>query len=286
MIKKDLLNCFGPGCSRCTKHSQNLILTSLLKYHKLNSMVDEHYIDYSQLLSQLLDKDGELNETTVSFLYHLFPSDFFVRAMSLIDSNNMFIYVFERDETSAALTTSICTEPDDVETATETSRGSPSPAAVSEQEQGNAVRSSSLINTLYEKPQSVLHRLIVKQEDPRSPPVCVDLHHWFCSCDEYNTLFKERMLIDEEPSLYSKATTELRSGASVTDRFASMPQKGTSRRYFRHDVIMCPHLLAFAILLQTTPELLTYFTDKAATVYLITIQNLDEWLKLHLNVVI
>ncbi|CAR30337.1 Suppressor of hydroxyurea sensitivity protein 2 [Lachancea thermotolerans] len=249
-------------------------------------MVDEHYIDYSQLLAQLLDKDGELNETTVSFLYHLFPSDFFVRAMSLIDSNNMFIYVFERDETSAALTTSVGTEPDEVETTTETLRTSPSPPVASEQELGNAVQSSALINTLYEKPQSVLHRLIVKQEGPQSPPVCVDLRHWFCSCDEYNTLFEERMLTDEEPSLYSKATTELRAGASITDSFASMPPKGASRRYFRHDIIMCPHLLAFAILLQTTPELLTYFTHKAATVYLITIQNLDEWLKLHLNVVI
>ena len=157
-------------------------------------MSDEHYIDYSQLLSQLLGENDELNETVVSFLYHLFPRELFIRAMSLIDSNNMFIYVFEKANSISKLTESASTEADDGSCRSETSVEQAPPPKTNDQQHAADGQSRSLVQTLYERPHTVLNRLIAKQEDPEAPPVCVDLEHWFCSCEEYNTTFKEQLL--------------------------------------------------------------------------------------------
>ncbi|SCU78246.1 LADA_0A04654g1_1 [Lachancea dasiensis] len=264
-------------------------------------MSEEHHIDYSQLLSQLLDEKGELNDTITSFLYHLFPEELFVRAMSLLDSNDMFIYVYDKLQTESKHIKSISTEPDEPEarealSGTSNEMLKTSEAAESRPDAG--ANSKDIAHLLYEGREAPLNRLIVKPETPESPPICVDLDHWFCSCEEYNCQFRSNLLnvpeqpagpVDlEESSLYSRAIVEheLKSQAPHSDRFAQVKSLHLQfQRYFRHELAMCPHLLAFAILLQTSSAILMYFTHTNATVYLITVQNLDEWLKLHLNVI-
>ncbi|SCU83714.1 LAME_0C06260g1_1 [Lachancea meyersii CBS 8951] len=314
-------------------------------------MSNDPFVDYSQLLAHLLTEQGELNDGVVSFLYHLFPGELFVRAMSLLDSRDMFIYMFERPHTSCRHSESTVTEPDQTtemitvhskrgqapkkrpnessedlnskvmishsQTTTAQAREAEeelyrdkkdnsitpkttnllcdqSNAAISAQQEPATSRKRDPIKALYDIPQTVVSRLVVKQDTPQSLPICVDLDRWFCSCDEYNAQFLENILQNADPDaqehipLYSRAIQELNPTTTPlrSDRFARLPTLNNKfQRYFRHELAMCPHLLAFAILLQTSPRTLAYFTQINASVYLITVQNLDEWLNLHLNVV-
>ncbi|SCU99755.1 LANO_0F03488g1_1 [Lachancea nothofagi CBS 11611] len=256
-------------------------------------MPDDHYVDYSQLLSQLLNDQFELNDTVISFLYHLFPGELFVKAMSLLDSNDMFIYVFDKAHAQCEHSESTETEPDG--SGKEAREPQDAEADADANNFTNSFSSShtdntDLVSLLYKAPETVLYRLVVKPETAQGPPICVDLDHWFCSCEEYGSQFQQNFIRDtsenREPSIYSRAVTELNASASSnSDRFAQLPLQHNVQRYFRHELVLCPHLLAFAILLQTSSQVLTYFTQKNATVYLITVQHLDEWLKLHLNMI-
>ncbi|CEP63053.1 Shu2p LALA0_S07e01354g [Lachancea lanzarotensis] len=309
-------------------------------------MSNDPYVDYSQLLSHLLTEEGDLNDGVVSFLYHLFPGDLFVRAMSLLDSRDMFIYLFDDSRNACKHSESTETEPDrDFVASSSPSRGSENKLVKKslEQDQKNhipettktraqqatgerkldtdrdlngvantgisretsqkkcnvssGIQGKNMVDALYDDDpaQRIVNRLVIKQNNDQTPPVCVDLNRWFCSCEEFNTQFLQNIIKPtntdppDQTTLYSRAVQDLNTDhvPQRSDRFAQLPHNPADhvQHYFRHEMAMCPHLLAFAILLQTSARVLSYFTDTNMTVYLITVHNLDEWLNLHLNVV-
>lgn len=246
----------------------------------------QKYIDYSQLFSQLIDEEDEMNETVVSFLYHLFPNELFVRGISVLESGNMFIYVLEKDGKELHSNSSSSTD-NDAPSVSTAEASKPSSTSLNDIFQSSHTKEKSLVEKLYTEPHSLTYRLIVKQEELKSPPIYVDLPHWFCSCDEFNELFKREMLENEEPSLYSQAVFELIDESEhLEDKFGLLAPRSGHQRFFRHELVMCPHLLAFGLILETRPAMLRYFIEKRSQVFLITIQNVDEWLKLHLNIVV
>ncbi|SCV03936.1 LAMI_0H12134g1_1 [Lachancea mirantina] len=246
--------------------------------------VPQKYINFSQLLSGIIETNegvDQLNEVVVSFLYHLFPKELFVRALSLLESSNMFIYVLENktcdehgskqvDNTNGSRVSAslLISEANLVPSGNDSSR----------------TEQRHLWELLYETEQ-LQHKLIVENEDSvGGTPVVTDLDRWFCSCSEYITLFGDELQQDDdERPLACKLVQEIDKTEGAHDKFARIKQQ---QRYFRHDKIMCPHLLAFSILLQTEPKTLRYFTGTRQTVYLIRVQNIDEWLRLHLNIVV
>ncbi|SCU81487.1 LAFA_0C05270g1_1 [Lachancea sp. 'fantastica'] len=304
-------------------------------------MSNDPFVDYSQLLSHLLTDEGDLNDGVVSFLYHLFPGDLFVRAMSLLDSRDMFIYLFDKAQGTCKHSESTETEPDrdpslstshnsedrvvkkgleqnqrdftpetteplylqtavdrkldanSVQNETTNSRESTAPPSTSNVSSG--IEEKNMVEALYDPAHKIMNRLVVKQNNEQTSPICVDLERWFCSCEEFNAQFLQNVVNctsagpTDQSTLYSRAVQDLDTKHSPprSDRFAQLPHNPTDQvqRYFRHEMAMCPHLLAFGILLQTSTRILAYFTHTNMTVYLITVQNLDEWLNLHLNVV-
>lgn len=206
-------------------------------------------INHSQLFSQLFMDNGEMNDIIASFLYYMFPRELFVRALSLIESSNMFIYVLAPTQTDSQ-------EP---------------------------FGTKELVQSIYE--DSVLYRLIVKPSD-ENKPIYVDLNNWLCSCQEYTDLMLEQLTSSPDQSLASSLLRDIDEPQDFLDsRFAQLDAHSLSKqRYFRHEKISCPHLLAYSILLRSSPKILKCFIEKHQ-ILLLQIPNMDEWLKLHINVV-
>lgn len=251
----------------------------------------QKHIDYSQLLARLIQEEDDtlkLNDTILSFLYHMFPRELFVRAISLLESMDMFIYVLDEQNAKQCnkqeVTTSVSTEDD----ASTEEKQKLSPGPLTHQEIGSN-NLDGLIDSMYNKEQTSLYRLIVKQEDLSSPPIYVDLGHWFCSCKEFTCLFQEELYKQDscDSTLAEVLSFEIDTMDEPTeDTFSRLPSEDCCVRFFRHDQLMCPHLLAFGILLQTDVKILRYFTQIKSQVILLSVQNIDEWLKLQLNIVL
>lgn len=54
-------------------------------------------IEYSKLFAKLVNTndDTKLDDTIASFLYYMFPRELFIRAISLLESSDMFIYILD-----------------------------------------------------------------------------------------------------------------------------------------------------------------------------------------------
>lgn len=206
-------------------------------------------INYSQLFTQLLTMEGEMNDTIASFLYYMFPRELFIRALSLIESSNMFIYVL-------ASTQSELVEPQDMK---------------------------EIVQSIYD--DSILHRLIVKPSE-NDQPIYVDLNNWLCSCQEYTDLMLEEMSNHPDQNLASCFLHDIDDPQEFHDnRFAQLDAHSLSKqRYFRHEKVNCPHLLGYSILLRSSTRILKHFIQKSQ-ILLMQVANMDEWLKLHINVV-
>ncbi|AMD22225.1 HGL115Cp [Eremothecium sinecaudum] len=243
----------------------------------------EESLNYSKLLSSLINEDGTLNEVVTSFLYQLFPRDLFVRAFSLLESTDLLIYILDTEkklsEKPPGGETQDTKDHKNVENDQKASSASNSPHHIPE-----ANNLDSLINACYEKDSTKIFRLIVQQANQDIAPFYVDLEKWFCSCDEYAGLLCEKLR--SEKSLAEQLINHKGSIPSENqDDFAKIRLQSDSV-IARHDKIMCPHLLAFAILLQTSQSVLRYFTKGPTPgVFIFTVAEIDDWLKLHLNVV-
>lgn len=219
-----------------------------------NNASDVNIINHSKLFSQLVNNDGQMNDIIASFLYYMFPRELFIRALSLIDSCNMFIYVLI-------------------------------PSKVDE-ETNQPLRSlqiSDLVNSIYD--DSELYRLIVKPSD-EDVPIYVDLNNWMCSCQEYTDLMLEEVNSTKDGNLATSLLNDIDDSQKFQeDRFSQLDAHSLSmQRYVSQDKINCPHLLAYSILLRSSTRTLSHFIEKGQ-VLLIQIDNMDEWLKLHINVV-
>ncbi|CCF57246.1 hypothetical protein KAFR_0C02530 [Kazachstania africana CBS 2517] len=248
-------------------------------------------INFSKLFSKLLKEHNEIDDTVSSFLYYMFPRDLFIRALSLIESNNMFIYALAAEccQVSALTTTFHDTPVSSTISKSVTSE-------ITEIDVNIPQMSSpiSQVNKLIEKFMQddidLSYRLIVRPENTQSSPLYVDLDNWTCSCTEFSELFQKEL----ETSRNS-ANTDLKDllireiddmNDFSEDKFAQLDSHSLSKqRYFKWERITCCHLLAYSIVLKSSPKLLRYFIVEKTNVLLIPINNIDEWLKLHINIV-
>lgn len=268
-------------------------------------------LNISELFEKLIIFNKGINkyvmdETISSFLYYLFPRDLFIRALSLLESNDMFIYVLKKDSRgeNKALT---CTDNNNNNTN-------------NDNDIQNKLIENFYRHSLYEL--SFLFRLIVKNQiefmhdnntnkksnsinnnsnnnNTQESLIYVDILHWSCSCDEYSSEllkqmdykenFEEDDDVDIVPSnIKDYLLIEIDDLEKFsTDRFCQLDSFSLSKqRYFKYNKVMCAHLLAYAILLTSNENVLKFFIQQERTVYLLSINNINEWLKLHINIII
>ncbi|CAI4037963.1 hypothetical protein SMKI_04G3000 [Saccharomyces mikatae IFO 1815] len=217
-------------------------------------------IEYSKLFAKLVNPsdDTKLDDTIASFLYYMFPRELFIRAISLLESSDMFIYILDK---------------------------------VYEKE-GNVAASliDVLVDEFYTDSSSspLEYRLIVKDTNDGAPPILVDIVQWFCSCEEYCEHFHGALeKTDQKEELHDALVNEIDDHLQFSnDRFAQLDPHSLSKQwYFKFDKICCSHLLAFSILLRSSANVLKFFTVSSSKVFVISIDNIDEWLNLHINIV-
>lgn len=217
-------------------------------------------IEYSKLFAKLVNPndDTKLDDTIASFLYYMFPRELFIRAISLLESSDMFIYVLDKER------------------------------------RGETDKCPSLIDLLidefYKDSSDVPleYRLIVKDNSEAGPPILVDIAHWFCSCEEYcENLHETLEESDGNEKLSEVLINEIDDHSQFSDdKFAQLDSHSLSRQwYFKFGKVCCSHLLAFSIILKSSTNVLKFFTVNSNKVFMISIDNIDEWLNLHINIV-
>ena len=268
---------------------------------------DDKEINYSQLFSQLITRDNELNDKMLTFIYYLFPRDLFIRALSLLESNDMMIYVLNEkaEETGApveaarsdtvvdaqkvsATSTDISEKTLD---STDTSDETPAPPTTNEVlgEAETAVLTAFLRRIFDNDDYQLMYRFLVKSSSgDKEPPIYVDLNNWNCSCREYCEQFDMAIAKDNSAPIADLLTQDIDDlDKFKEDRLGQLDAHSFSRqRFFRHDKVMCPHLLAYSILLRSSFDVLKYFVFTKSSVLIIRVNSIDEWLRLHINIVV
>ncbi|CDO94142.1 unnamed protein product [Kluyveromyces dobzhanskii CBS 2104] len=254
----------------------------------------ERFLNFSQLLSELVDERGrKLNDTTVAFLYQLFPNDLFVKAFSLLETNLMFLYVWDSNDTIAK-TSGKKHAGDGVDNSCDCI-SEPNQPMLQKQTHFHKHNSdkndvSRLANLLYDDltRTSILHRIIVQsvEGEVSKHPTYVDVATWFCSCDDYTRCFKSLVSDRDVESARLENTSCLeemfeRYSEETEDSFG----KVNSHMHVNTSKVICQHLLAAAILLQTSLKVLKFFTSVKQSVSIFSVNNKDDWLKLHLNII-
>ena len=244
-------------------------------------------INISELFEKLITFNKEENkyvmdETISSFLYYLFPRDLFIRALSLLESNNMFIYVLEKGKGKEKENNTI-TDDCNIQ---------------------NRLIENFYKDSLHEL--IFLFRLIVKnqletqQNKSQESLIYVDILHWSCSCNEYCLEILKQIESkeedDDDDDDIDIIPNDIRNHLLIEiddlekfskDKFCQLDLFSFSKqRYFKYNKVMCPHLLAYSILLISKESVLRFFIQQKKTVLLLPIDNINEWLRLHTNIII
>ncbi|SMN21913.1 similar to Saccharomyces cerevisiae YDR078C SHU2 Protein involved in a Rad51p- [Maudiozyma saulgeensis] len=265
----------------------------------------DNTVNYSELFSRLLDNEGNLNNSMLTFLYYMFPRDLFIRALSLLESNDMLIYILEEglvnDNSTgkeAERTVTLADKPTS-ERSTNTLEDKQDTDSIKKGNNSSDTDTheriedmDKLLKDIYnDDDYQLLYRLIVKSDN--ESPIYVDLKDWTCSCTEYCELFSKEIHSAEESNTNNSTIQDIMINEIddieefKEDRVGQLDAYSFSKqRYFKIDKIMCSHLLAYSILLRSSLKNLNYFVQKKSNVLLIRISNIDEWLKLHINIVI
>lgn len=259
-------------------------------------------INFTELFAELIDSKGELNDSISTFLYYMFPRDLFIRALSLLESNDMMIYAFDNNEESNLSThNSTSTETaGSVDTSIHITNtindNSPKKKSLNNditdyEESGNKYKNETfekLLRNVYDDDYQLLYRLIVKSSEESTLPVYVDLKNWTCSCNEFCELFEKEINSQPDKSIEDLLLNDIDDIDKFNDdKFGQLDAFSFSKqRYFKFDKVICPHLLAYSILLESSLSIVQHFVITKSNVLLIRINNIDEWLKLHINIVI
>ncbi|SSD60630.1 uncharacterized protein SCODWIG_02391 [Saccharomycodes ludwigii] len=218
----------------------------------------------------------KLNENILGFCYNLFEPDLFIKAISILESNNLFIYILNLDNKN--------------------------------DEEIN--KSLTLCNVNKEK---VMFRIIIKEDSDdcnqndsdgnlknkkNTSIVFTDLPNWYCSCNEFNGKFQQKLntvnLKKDLVVIYNHHKDRLNEHGK--DYFGKF-QYSSHKDKYTSGLLMCPHLLASAMLLQNSDEkigdslleenrVLRYFTKIKQSCYIIQVTNIDEWLRLQCNIIV
>lgn len=243
-------------------------------------------INISELFEKLITFNKEENkyvmdEIISSFLYYLFPRDLFIRALSLLESNNMFIYVLEKGKGKEKENNTI-TDDCNIQ---------------------NRLIENFYKDSLHEL--NFLFRLIVKnqletqQNKSQESLIYVDILHWSCSCNEYCLEILKQIESkeeeDDDDDDIDIIPNDIRNHLLIEiddlekfskDKFCQLDSFSFSKqRYFKYNKVMCPHLLAYSILLISKESVLRFFIQQKKTVLLLPIDNINEWLRLHTNII-
>ncbi|CCH59035.1 hypothetical protein TBLA_0B01910 [Henningerozyma blattae CBS 6284] len=213
-------------------------------------MPNENKISYSELFSELVNDEGQLDDAKASFLYYMFPQEMFIRALSLLESGEIFIYIYP------------CSTSTDLESLVNT-----------------------IVQTVYnDHNDGKLIKVVVQTNDDRT--IFTDIEHWFCSCQEYSEKFSQIITSDPETPLQVLLLKEIDNVEDFSsDKFAQLEANSLSKqRYFNHSKVICPHLLACSILLKSSSRILHFFTVTKGSVLVFPINDIDEWLRLHVNI--
>ncbi|CCD22516.1 Shu2p NDAI_0A03590 [Naumovozyma dairenensis CBS 421] len=263
------------------------------------------------------DEDAMIiNDNIITFLYYLFPRELFIKALSLIESNDMFIYVLlpnhidpsmennkDKNNTYITKTFDDKADKDNMASRSKTIDNNDADDTVEKTKSNEPTRTSidsiKLIDMLYDEDNddddSLIYELIIKSSNDRIPPITTTLKNWNCSCVEFTEHFRKGMMmknnIDEEMKLIDRFIKIIDDPTKFSnDIFAKIDKFSLSKQYYfdliKNKGIICPHLLAYSILLKSSKQVLKYFILNKADVILIPITNMDEWLKLHINIII
>ncbi|KAG0667103.1 suppressor of hydroxyurea sensitivity [Maudiozyma exigua] len=246
-------------------------------------------VNYSELFSQLIAKDDKINTSMLTFLYYMFPRDLFIRALSLLESNDMMIYILDNENSPDTAAKRTETLADESISKSETNEIDTKVHAetINTQTNNELKYMNDTLRSIYKDDDfKLLYRLIVKSND--TTPIYVYLKNWTCSCNEYCELFHDSISSNRTESIQNKLITEIDDiDEFKDDHFAQLDIHSFSRQYyFQFDKVMCPHLLAYSILLRSSLTVLEHFVIRKSNVLLIRINNIDEWLKLHINIVV
>ena len=248
-------------------------------------------VNYSELFSQLIAKDDKINTSMLTFLYYMFPRDLFIRALSLLESNDMMIYILDNDDVSSipAKRTETLADQWLMKSTTDTMDTTVKADTINTDTNSELKYMNDTLRSLYDNDSNLLYRLIVKSDD--TTPIYVDLKNWTCSCNEYCEYFHNCINSNSnsnKPDIRDELINEIDDiDEFKEDHFAQLNVHSFSRQYyFQFDKVICPHLLAYSILFRSNLFILQHFVIKKSNVLLIRINNIDEWLKLHINIVV
>lgn len=248
-------------------------------------------LNISELFEKLITFNEDTNkyvmdETVSSFLYYLFPRDLFIRALSLLESNDMFIYVLEKGN-GKEKDNITCTDDNDIQN-----------KLIEIFYQHSLHELGFLFRLIVKNPIESIHYNNNNNNNTQESLIYVDILHWSCSCDEYSLeLLKQ---IESKENLEEEDDTDIipsdiRDHLLIEiddlenfsrDKFCQLDSFSLSKqRYFKYNKVMCPHLLAYSILLISNENALKFFIQQERTVYLLSINNTNEWLKLHINII-
>ncbi|KAL3233692.1 Suppressor of hydroxyurea sensitivity protein 2 [Nakaseomyces bracarensis] len=227
-------------------------------------------LNYSELFGKIVS-NGELDGAITSFLYYMFPKELFIRALSLLESSDMFIYVYD----GATDTTDSAHEKDTTVT------------SFQEPQQQHFSQDTMVLNKylplLYDD-GDLQYRLIVRSDNVHETPIYVDIENWICSCSEFSEIMASS--VNAGCDLKSEFLSVLEDLNEFSeDKFGQIDAHSLSmQKYVNHKKLLCTHLLAYSIVLKSNERVLKYYVKETRNVILIPISSIDEWLKLHINV--
>lgn len=219
----------------------------------------------------------------------MFPRDLFIRALSLLESNDMMIYILDNDnsqDTTAKRTETLADESMSKSEINEIDTKVRAKTINTETNSELQYMNDTLRSIYKDDDSKLIYRLIVESND--TAPIYVDLKNWTCSCNEYCELFHDSISLNRKESIQNELITEIDDIEEFKDdHFAQLDIHSFSRQYyFQFDKVICPHLLAYSILLRSSLTVLEHFVIRKSNVLLIRINNIDEWLKLHINIIV
>lgn len=210
-------------------------------------------LNIAKNLNDLFLPNGKYNPDILFFLHHLFPSDLTVKAISILESSLMFIYLWKTD-VSAAI-------------------------------------EKFYADPMIHWDENFQFRLIVKEDDGPIY-VDIQNWNCSCNdyCKQMLKVIHENdstlSAIDHKKSdIKDILTYEIDDVDKFSnDSFAQLNGFSLSKqRYFRVEKCFCSHLLAFALVLFSRKQILQ-MCEKDSKVIMLNITDKDEWLRLHINI--
>lgn len=204
-------------------------------------------LNISKNINDLFLTNGQYNSDILLFLHHYFPNDSIIKAISMLDSSVMFIYIWQMDINLAI----------------------------------DAFYSDPMIHW----DDNFQFRCIVK-EDSGPIYVDIQNWNCSCLeyCKQMMNAIShdDGVKNDDTKEILTYEIDDVDKFSS--DSFGQLNGYSLSKqRYFKTDKCFCSHLLAFTLVLLSRKEVLE-MCERDSKVIMLNITDKDEWLRLHINI--